>query len=272
MGLTRQQLTDKINIDIRNKTLPKSIKNINHADIEEELNQRIGDGGNEEYNDLASFPLTGDVGKQYLDKTTGLSYRWSGSAYVQIGSASYTLPIATDTVLGGVKQGTNLTIAPDGTINHKRMISKSMDVWSIGGSPNPLNNNWRGNNTTLNAFNVDLGSALTSNLLTTSAAQFQRMFANNTTSNYRLSSYLINANFTPYSDWEFCFVKGNSALQPSSRVIYFVGDFNQNTIFPTGLTDILPNEVLWMTIRYKGASSVNPSSVFGIAHFNFLEQ
>lgn len=113
MGLTRQQLTDKINIDIRNKTLPKSIKNINHADIEEELNQRIGDGGNEEYNDLASFPLTGDVGKQYLDKTTGLSYRWSGSAYVQIGSASYTLPIATDTVLGGVIVPANSPIKID---------------------------------------------------------------------------------------------------------------------------------------------------------------
>jgi hypothetical protein len=61
-------------------------------------------------------------------------------------------------------------------------------------------------------------------------------------------------------------------LQPSSRVIYFVGDFALNTIFPTGLTDILPNEVLWMTIRYKGVPSVNPSSVFGIAYFNFLEQ
>lgn len=30
---------------------------------------------------------------------------------------SYTLPVATSTVLGGVKQGTNVTIAPDGTIS-----------------------------------------------------------------------------------------------------------------------------------------------------------
>lgn len=85
MALTRQQLTDKINSDIRNKTLPKSIKNINHADIEEELNQRIGDGGNEEYDNLASFPATGQVGKQYLDKATNSLYRWTGSVYVQIG-------------------------------------------------------------------------------------------------------------------------------------------------------------------------------------------
>lgn len=30
---------------------------------------------------------------------------------------SYTLPVATSTILGGVKQGANVTIAPDGTIS-----------------------------------------------------------------------------------------------------------------------------------------------------------
>jgi len=147
-----------------------------------------------------------------------------------------------------------------------------MDGWSVGGTPNPLNNNWRGTGTTLNAFNIDLLSTSTSTLLTTSAIGWQRIFANNTTSNYKLNSYLIFANYTPLSDWEFCFVKGNSALLPSSRVIYFIGDFNQFTQYPTGLIDILPDEVIWMVIRYKGVASVNPGSVFGIAHFQFLEQ
>ncbi len=154
----------------------------------------------------------------------------------------------------------------------KNIINKSMDLWSVGGTPNPMNNNWRGNNTTLNAFNVDLATNLTSGLLISSTTQFQRIFVNNTTLNYKLNSYLIYANLTPFSDWEFCFVKGNSALQVSSRVIYFVGDFNQVTQYPAVLIDILPDEALWMVIRYKGVVSVNPGSVFGTAHFNFLEQ
>jgi hypothetical protein len=37
-----------------------------------------------EYTDLASFPVTGETGKIYVDKTTNKTYRWSGSAYVVI--------------------------------------------------------------------------------------------------------------------------------------------------------------------------------------------
>ena len=40
-----------------------------------------------EYNNLASFPATGEAGKLYLDKATNKSHRWSGSAYVEIQSS-----------------------------------------------------------------------------------------------------------------------------------------------------------------------------------------
>lgn len=37
-----------------------------------------------EYDDFASFPASGETGKIYVAKDTNLTYRWSGSAYVEI--------------------------------------------------------------------------------------------------------------------------------------------------------------------------------------------
>ncbi len=37
-----------------------------------------------EYDAKANFPTTGETGKIYVDKTTNLTWRWSGSAYVEI--------------------------------------------------------------------------------------------------------------------------------------------------------------------------------------------
>ena len=39
-----------------------------------------------EFANLAAFPLTGEAGKIYLALDTNFTYRWSGSAYVQIGT------------------------------------------------------------------------------------------------------------------------------------------------------------------------------------------
>jgi hypothetical protein len=50
-----------------------------------------------EYADLATFPTTGETGKIYVAIDTGKTYRWSGSAYVEI-SAS---PGSTDSVTEG---------------------------------------------------------------------------------------------------------------------------------------------------------------------------
>lgn len=63
-----------------------------------------------EYANLAAFPGTGETGKIYVAIDTGSTYRWSGSAYVLL-QAAYTLPTASDSVLGGVKIGSGLSIA-----------------------------------------------------------------------------------------------------------------------------------------------------------------
>lgn len=53
-----------------------------------------------EYNNRASFPATGESGKIYVAKDTNLTYRWSGSAYVEI-SASLALGETADTAYRG---------------------------------------------------------------------------------------------------------------------------------------------------------------------------
>ena len=40
----------------------------------------------EEYNGSSNFPATGESGKIYVDTATNITYRWSGSTYVPIGS------------------------------------------------------------------------------------------------------------------------------------------------------------------------------------------
>lgn len=41
-----------------------------------------------EYTNLASFPVTGETGKIYVDLTTNKTYRWSGSTYIYITSGA----------------------------------------------------------------------------------------------------------------------------------------------------------------------------------------
>ena len=41
-----------------------------------------------EFANLASFPVTGETGKIYVALDTNLTYRWSGSAYVQVGGGA----------------------------------------------------------------------------------------------------------------------------------------------------------------------------------------
>ncbi|MGB7565253.1 MAG: hypothetical protein WBM08_10940 [Prochlorococcaceae cyanobacterium] len=102
----------------------------------------------------AALPATGETGKIYVAADTGVIYRWSGSGYVEIvaspgstdevpeGSSNlyytdaraeaaaqdvvdaalaanppYALPVATATILGGVKIGSGISAAADGTIS-----------------------------------------------------------------------------------------------------------------------------------------------------------
>lgn len=53
-----------------------------------------------EYDKKASFPATGETGKIYVDKATNLTYRWSGSAYVEI-SPSLALGTTSSTAFRG---------------------------------------------------------------------------------------------------------------------------------------------------------------------------
>ena len=53
-----------------------------------------------EYDAKSSFPSTGETGKIYVDKTTNLTYRWSGTTYVEI-SPSLALGTTSSTAFRG---------------------------------------------------------------------------------------------------------------------------------------------------------------------------
>ena len=61
-----------------------------------------------EFNNKSSFPTTGESGKIYVAKDTNLTYRWSGSAYVEI-SPSLALGETSSTAYPGDKGKTNAT-------------------------------------------------------------------------------------------------------------------------------------------------------------------
>lgn len=76
-----------------------------------------------EYDKKASFPATGETGKIYVDKATNLTWRWGGSAYVEI-SPSLALGETSSTAyagnkgkaladkLEGIESGAQVHIAP----------------------------------------------------------------------------------------------------------------------------------------------------------------
>lgn len=59
-----------------------------------------------EYNTKSDFPLSGETGKIYVDKAKNLTYRWSGSIYVEI-SPSLALGETDETAWSGAKGLTN---------------------------------------------------------------------------------------------------------------------------------------------------------------------
>lgn len=52
-----------------------------------------------EYDSKSAFPVTGEEGKIYVDKSTNLTYRWSGSTYIQVGGGDLALENGTGDVL-----------------------------------------------------------------------------------------------------------------------------------------------------------------------------
>lgn len=73
---------------------------------------------------LAVAPQNPAEGQIYYNTTDKMVYKWDGVQWSAMGSA-YTLPVATDDVLGGVKIGDGVTAAADGTL--------SADVKSVAG-------------------------------------------------------------------------------------------------------------------------------------------
>lgn len=71
-----------------------------------------------EYANVAALPGTGvsDVIYVTTDTDPVRQWRWSGSAYAEIAPA-YVLPSATPSTLGGIKVGSGLNVAPDGTLS-----------------------------------------------------------------------------------------------------------------------------------------------------------
>lgn len=65
-----------------------------------------------EYTNKSSFPSTGETGKIYVDKATNLTYRWSGTAYVEI-SPSLALGETSSTAYRGDRGATAYSHATD---------------------------------------------------------------------------------------------------------------------------------------------------------------
>ena len=86
-----------------------------------------------EYDSKSAFPAEGETGKIYVDKSTNLTYRWSGSTYIMIGGGDLNLENGTGT--GSLVQ-TNV-VSSSGTpytnrANGSGAIAFGKNCWSGG--------------------------------------------------------------------------------------------------------------------------------------------
>jgi hypothetical protein len=72
----------------------------------------------EEYASLAAFPLVGETGKIYIALDTNLTYRWSGSVYVEISPAPVT----------SVNGQTNAVVLDSDDINNQQAVPAYWDI------------------------------------------------------------------------------------------------------------------------------------------------
>lgn len=84
-----------------------------------------------EYETKAKFPTTGETGKIYVDTITNLTYRWSGSAYVEI-SQSIALGETSSTAYAGDKGKANATKIAN-IINGTQVVAKATTANNVGG-------------------------------------------------------------------------------------------------------------------------------------------
>lgn len=81
-----------------------------------------------EFENKASFPAKGEAGKIYVSKDTNLTYRWSGSAYVEI-SASLALGETSSTAYAGDK---GKALATRLTTVEEKATTNTSNISSVG--------------------------------------------------------------------------------------------------------------------------------------------
>lgn len=84
-----------------------------------------------EYTNKSSFPGTGETGKIYIDKTTNITYRWGGTAYVEI-SPSLALGETSSTAYAGNK-GKATTDNVNAILAGTKVVPKATDANTLDG-------------------------------------------------------------------------------------------------------------------------------------------
>lgn len=194
-----------------------------------------------EYADLASFPGTGTTGKIYIALDTNLTYRWSGSAYVEISSSKVlsvngyigvvTLAKA-DIGLGSVPNvdATNPANISQ-TASYRFVTDSEKSTWS--GKENSITSGttsqyWRGDKTfqTLDKAAVGLGNVV--NLDTSNPANISQ------TSSYRFvtdaekatwnSSAIYSATYSALVTWATTATNGALGFSTDTKILYYSVD------------------------------------------------
>lgn len=84
-----------------------------------------------EYTNKAGFPTTGESGKIYIDKATNITYRWSGTTYVEI-SPSLALGETSSTAYPGNK-GKTTTDNVNAILAGTKVVPKAEDANTLDG-------------------------------------------------------------------------------------------------------------------------------------------
>ena len=82
-----------------------------------------------EYDSKNDFPEPGETGKIYVDKSTNLTYRWSGSTYIQVGGGDLALENGTgDVLIQTTDPNQSFKIMTDGRAKVHTAPTESNDV------------------------------------------------------------------------------------------------------------------------------------------------
>lgn len=90
-----------------------------------------------EFASKSAFPTTGEDGKIYVDEATNRTYRWSGSAYVEI-SSSLALGTTSSTAYAGDK-GKKTTDDVNAILNGTTVVPKASDSATVNGKTVAVN-------------------------------------------------------------------------------------------------------------------------------------